>query len=268
MTENEPFRSYLQAELVRRCGANPGYSLRAFARTLAAEPSYLSKLLNGKRAFTPKAIARFGARLNLTAQELGSFEAAAAGRKPARSRRANASFVALDPDRFRLIAEWHHYAILELLRLPGFRLTPRAVSRMLGISIIEAKDGITRLDRLGMIPKASKGQAAPPPANHTTLGTADTAAAFRRLQRQILESALKALEEIPVEERDQSSLTIAVDRRKLPEVRRRIRDFRRSLDAFLQASGRPDSVYQLSISLYPVTRSSTKAVLKTKGRLS
>ncbi len=89
--------------------------------------------------------------------------------------------------------------------------------------------------------------------NHTTLGHEFTSAAFRKLQRAILDGAIRALEELPLAERDQTSLTVAIDSRDLPEVRARIRAFRRELNDFLSARKKYDRVCQLSISFYPVT---------------
>jgi hypothetical protein len=40
--DSEAFRLFLQSELVRRCKANPRFSLRSFARSMAVEPSAMS----------------------------------------------------------------------------------------------------------------------------------------------------------------------------------------------------------------------------------
>ena len=247
---NQTFQTYLQSELLRRCRANPKYSLRAFARTLAVEPSYLSKLLNGKRPITESTLRRLASRLEIGSEDLARYQSTLSRKSGITL--AAAPFVQLDPERFRMISEWHHYAILELLRLPGFKLSARSVSKMLGLTLVEAKDAVDRLRQLGMLPDSKKGETTP--KNHTTLGSADTAIAFRAFQKQVLQMAIAALEDIPIEERDQSSMTMAMNRKFLPEARQRIRDFRRALDHDAQAAGEPDSVYHLSISLYPVTK--------------
>ena len=46
------FQTCLRNELERRCKANPAYSLRAFAKFLGVDPSFLSKVLSGKREVT------------------------------------------------------------------------------------------------------------------------------------------------------------------------------------------------------------------------
>jgi hypothetical protein len=67
------FRQYLEDELARRSQSTPRYSLRAFARHLEIDSSFLSKILSGKRTITLRSIRMFGERLNLTADELQRF---------------------------------------------------------------------------------------------------------------------------------------------------------------------------------------------------
>jgi hypothetical protein len=49
-------------------------------------------------------------------------------------------------------------------------------------------------------------------------------------------------------------LTMAIDRRRLPEAIEMITRFRRELGLFLEQDERKTDVYQLSISLFPVTK--------------
>jgi uncharacterized protein (TIGR02147 family) len=48
--EQADYRQWLAQELMRRVQKNPRYSLRAFAKSIHASPSFLSRVLNGKRA--------------------------------------------------------------------------------------------------------------------------------------------------------------------------------------------------------------------------
>ncbi|MGZ3843673.1 MAG: DUF4423 domain-containing protein [Bdellovibrio sp.] len=71
--KNSDFRQYLEDELARRSQSYPRYSLRAFARHLEVDSSFLSKILNGKRTVTMRTIRMFGERLNLNPDELKHF---------------------------------------------------------------------------------------------------------------------------------------------------------------------------------------------------
>lgn len=73
VNKNSDFRQYLEDELARRSQNYPRYSLRAFARHLEVDSSFLSKILNGKRTVTMRTIRMFGERLNLSPEELSRF---------------------------------------------------------------------------------------------------------------------------------------------------------------------------------------------------
>lgn len=73
VNKNSDFRQFLEDELARRSQNYPRYSLRAFARHLEVDSSFLSKILNGKRTVTMRTIRMFGERLDLPGEQLQVF---------------------------------------------------------------------------------------------------------------------------------------------------------------------------------------------------
>jgi transcriptional regulator with XRE-family HTH domain len=73
VNKNSDFRQFLEDELARRSQNYPRYSLRAFARHLEVDSSFLSKILNGKRTVTMRTIRMFGERLDLPGEQLQLF---------------------------------------------------------------------------------------------------------------------------------------------------------------------------------------------------
>jgi transcriptional regulator with XRE-family HTH domain len=67
------FKAYLATELKRRLDDNPRYSMRAFARTLGLESSYLSKILRGKRPVTERLIQKCSDPLGLNLEVARNF---------------------------------------------------------------------------------------------------------------------------------------------------------------------------------------------------
>ena len=51
-------------------------------------------------------------------------------------------------DKFSVISEWYHYAILELTYVSGFKADYKWIARKLSITVEEAKVAIERLIRL------------------------------------------------------------------------------------------------------------------------
>ena len=244
----DEFRSFIQIELVKRCKANPRYSLRAYSKALGIQSSFLSKLLTGKRAITTKTIERLAEPLGLNPVECNKFMG------KGRPSDSMGHLIPVERDAFQAISDWYHFAILELFTIEGFKPTSAYISRRLGINRILAMEALARLERLGFIKKHLHKGYVLIKGENTTLKTNASPAVLKKLQRQVLEMAIQALEDVPACQRSQSTMTMAIDPKLLPQAREYITEFRRNLCEFLQKNRTTCEVYQLTISLYPVTK--------------
>ncbi len=264
--EATPFYiEYLRNELGARCQANPRYSMRAFSRSLSIEPSSLSQILRARRVPTPKTALKLAAGLTLRPAERRKFFRSMAESANSRGRLSFGSLVqpaeeappTLTQDHFAVISEWQHFAILALTHDSGFSSDPRWISGELGISPAVARISVDRLLALGLLSQKGKRLT----ATEKRLAVADpasTSTALRSYQRQILEKAIVALDNIPINERSMTSMTLSADPRKLEAAKEKIRLFQRELSEFLE-SGPERVVFQLGVSLYPMqTRSKSK----------
>jgi transcriptional regulator with XRE-family HTH domain len=121
-TPETSFRLFLQSELARRCARNPQYSLRAFALHLGVDHSTLSQWLRGRRPIMRRSIEILGSALGLTPAAVANYEEHS-GREHDDSPFGTGAL--LSGDTVSLIAEWYHFAILELTRLQEFRADSR-----------------------------------------------------------------------------------------------------------------------------------------------
>lgn len=113
------FRIRLQDELAARCATNLQYSQRSFAQHLDIDHSTLSQLLRGKRKLTEAAIRRLGSGLKLHHDEIDSYVAHHQRWPVADSQIDEAK--RLTRDAAEMVADWYHYAILELTRTKNFQ---------------------------------------------------------------------------------------------------------------------------------------------------
>ena len=164
----------------------------------------------------------------------------------------------LSSDAFCIIRDWYHFAIIELMRTRGFRSEPRWIAKRLGLTVMQVRLAIERLIKLELIEISADGTWIDKAGNNTVILPLKTDGARRELQRQILDLAIRALEDTPVTERDQMAMTLAFDRKKLPEAREFIKKFRRQFLKVFQTDLEGEDVYHLSISFYPVTKKSAK----------
>jgi transcriptional regulator with XRE-family HTH domain len=245
-------RERLRQELVRRIQKNPRYSLRSFAQALGVNSGTLSQILAGKRGVSAKQMKTMLPELGLAPEELAALREGEGRQDPA------VSFHRLTLEMFEVIADWYHYAILELIKTRGFRSEPAWVARRLGLSVFEVQAAVQRMENLGLLKIARDGRWIDASGDVTTVGNDFTATAFRQLQRQVLERALRALDEVPYERREQTSLTLAVDARQIPEIKARIHRFNEELGGLVESRRTRDEVYHFGMSLYPVSVSLPK----------
>lgn len=251
---NLDFRQLLQKELVTRIAKNPSYSLRSFARTLFIEPSSLSRILRGERNLTRSMLHRLANRLEMNPETIEKYEAQHfKDPKPPTLTKEPRRFEALSEAQFHVFSHWYCYAILELTRLSDFDSAPRAIAKRLGISVNQVNFAIERMIEVGMLKVSEEGKLAVDTTNRTTTNRADTSAALRKYQRQILEKAMAVLALVPYEARDQTGMTMAISKARLKEAKNKIQKFRRELSEYLEADPKKDAVYHLSISLFPLT---------------
>ncbi|MFL5812300.1 MAG: TIGR02147 family protein [Bdellovibrionia bacterium] len=250
--ESRDFRRYLQQELIRRCEKNPGYSLRSFARSLGIHHTTLSRLIAGKRGLNSKSIQRLCGALKLSQAEASLYLDGKATEAPPLD---SAHYQNLALDTFISISEWYHDAILELTHIQGFKGDPKWIATKLGIKASQVKTAVERLQRLELLSITPRNQWIDLSRDNTTNVSNDiTSAALRKLQKQILELSMEALEEIPRAHRDHSSTTLAIEAADLPEIKERIKKFRFELTSFVQRkSVKANSVYQLAVSFFPLT---------------
>lgn len=251
------YRKLLQQELITRCRKNPNYSLRAYAKQMGVSPSILSRVLNGKRAISEEFFNKTASALNLNTNDFQKYKSILFSYSLNEMKEALKTqyFKSLEEDQYEIISDWIHYAIFELVGTKGFKSDHKWMAKRLGVSELEIKIALERLERLQLIHQVQeKYKKAVDSFSALTDGKGSKVFAFRKLQKQFLEKAMIAMDEIPMELRDQSNITMAIDSKKIKEAQKRIKKFRRELMAYLQDSDTRDQVYNISISFFPLTK--------------
>lgn len=247
------FRHFLQAELARRCARSRQYSLRAFAKFLEMDHSTLSQLLRGRRRLTERTVRRCGMRLGLDAESVAEFICAEQCANPSDDA-ALGEVRRLASETASLVAEWQHYAILELTRLEDFCPDSRWIARVLGLGVDEVNIALQRLLHLGMLTMDRPDRWSDRTGDTTASLRGFTQAALTRFVEQSRERLLEMLRDPEPSRCAYSATTLALPTSLLPEVIARIERFRRELLALAQKAAGAEDVYRLEISYVPLTR--------------
>lgn len=239
------FRLWLQRQFTDRCKRNPRYSLRAFAKTLGVDHSSLSQILSGKRTLSKKATENLCTKLSAKPQELQFF-----GLIDDETLVDN--YLQIEADSFAVISDWYHAAIMEMTYTHGFKSDAKWIARKLSITSGEAKTAIERLTRLNLL-ESQDGILRKTTRQLTNQSTVSTSTAHKEFQAQIIEKALLAVHECAPEEKDITSMTMAIDEKNLEKARELTRKYRRDMCALLE-HGQQTRVYNLGIQLYPISK--------------
>jgi uncharacterized protein (TIGR02147 family) len=252
--QHEPshFISVIQRSIEEKCKKNPKYSLRAHARVLGVSPASLSGVITGKRKLTLPMIEKIGLRMGLDQEQVWEYQRQLIGSKIENSNQDKFSRIA--QDEFSIITDWYNLAILEVMKLKGFKGEILWVSKKLGINQNQVQSAISRLKRLGII-EIKEGQWIDRTKGFTThLEKGKTSEARRLYQQQLLEKSTEALVQDDVSLRDHTSMTMAIDSRDLQLAKEEIAKFRRRLSRLLEKRNSADQVYQLQISFFGLTK--------------
>lgn len=245
------FRLLVQSELARRCGDNPQYSLRAFAKYLGIDHSTLSQLLRGKRSLTEKSIRKIGIRLNVSEADILRWIHREESHEI--NETINGQIRQLTQDIASVMTDVTHYAILELTRIKGFQADSRWIARVLDISVDEVNVALQSLIRLGLLEMVSPTHWIDHAGN--SMGTMDdfTQASIEHYLRQLHELTLRSVQQKTIKRHAITATTLAVNSARVPAAIEMIARFRSELANFLAGTEGHNDVYHLQISFLPIT---------------
>lgn len=247
------YKEWLSHEFTQRCRKNPKYSIRAFAQLLKMDSSSVSQLLSGKRQASPKMIEKLANILGASPSEKEAMLGFIKSKKGKIDKTIGVDlYKQLTLDSYALIADWYHYAILELTCVGDFQNNNRWIANKLGITSAEVKIAIERLKRLDLLLEKD-GKLIKTEAFITNFSQGVTSSALKGLQRKVLQMGFEAIDSISQDEKDITSMTLAIVPEKLPEAKEKIKKFRREISEFLE-TGKQKRVYQLGIQLYPISK--------------
>ena len=233
-------REWLLTQFTRKKERNQAYSLRSFARFLGVPSGRLSELMNGKRGITPKMAIRFAKQL---------------GENPDQFQMEQSPYSRLSDDKFEALSDSLHIALLSLVETTNFDSRIESICARLNAKPFEVHGALERLERLGLLSQVNNCWISTKKNLETSHDVAS--AALRKSHKQTLEQSIDALDQVDLSQRDITSITMAIDVKKIPLAKEMIRKFRRELAAILETDERTE-VYNLNVQLVPVSKTLEK----------
>lgn len=266
--EYSDYRKFLADYYTLKKTINPSFSHRVFARQAGlSSPSHLSMIIKGERNLSIKTISKFADGLKLSAKEKKYFELMVLYTQSDEIELKSRYFgeimsmkavisglYKLEKDKFDFLSSWYVVAIYVMLDLKKFKPDPNWISRRLDdkITPAQAKDTLEKLLNLKMIePDSVKGFRQVSGA--ITVADDTRSVAVFEYHQSMIRLSFEALKKKPSAEREMAGATISIPKDKLPEIKEKIRAFRKELNQLASSYTDPEEVFQLNIQLFALT---------------
>ena len=257
------YRDFLKDYYERRKAEMPFYSYRMMGDKLGLDSSYLYRVLQKKQHLPAHALQAAKEILALSGREAEYFDllfSAAVSKDKAKKEELMAKALSLrDVERhslqaaeLKLLENWWIPAVRAYLDLNGGVVNVKQIAKDICPPITEdqVNEAIEILKEVGLVKKLASGRLALTDA-HLTVGGPEK---VRNFQRQVLALASDSLANVPVSERNVSTLTLSVDQSCFEDLGDMLREFRRLVQKRVDESKNSDRVMQLSMAFYPVAR--------------
>ena len=252
--------SLLRERLRTAMRRNPRFSLRSFAKQLGIDHSTLSQVLRSRRRLSARALGAVGKRMGLSEETIRAYAQSIRKKSSSNRRPENLRSYDFDLDTFQFLSVWYHYAILELIKVRGFKTDSRWIANALGIGVEDVNIALQRLLRLGLLEMSGRDRWIDKSGDAEFRSTALTEVVCNQMNQEIHELAIDAIKRIPNQHRVHRQMVVALASSKLPRLRMLADEFMSELRSLVSEGDANDDVYQVEISLFPVTR-----LKKTRG---
>lgn len=271
------YHAYLRDHYEWRKGVHAYFSLRYIGTKVGLDAGLVVRILQGKRPISLKKIPGFTALLKLGKRRAEYFELLVLYGRAKSDRDAKKYFERLigftglggkqlDRSQYEFYQEWYYTAVREVLHIHPFRGDYEALAGMLvpPITAREARKAIALLEKLGMIARRPGG-GYDLTEKYLTTGEDWSSLAIRGFQRQAIDLAAKALENVSREARDISTVTLTINSEAMEKIRERVRMFHKDMLEISEQSGTGDRVYQVNLQVFPLSRPISKAAEGADG---
>lgn len=270
MFVHQNYREYLREYYNEQKALKKNFSYRSFSeKSGIAAPSFLFHVIEGKRNLTKATVMKISQAIGHNRDEAEFFEnlvffnqAQTITEKTVYySRlveiRKPIDFAIIPKDRYEYYSAWYHSVIREVVIFFDFKDDYDRLGEFLvpPIKGVDAKKSVILLERLGFIERDAQG------LYHQTqnlinvkVGVVD-AFVIEKFQMEMLQVALKAYDAVPVRKRMTSSTTFSISQETFDLFKMRIREMQHQLMEIARIDEKPGSAYQLTLNLFPVSRS-------------
>jgi uncharacterized protein (TIGR02147 family) len=245
-----------------------GFSYRYLARRAGfVAANFIKLVIDGKRNLGTESTHQVAEALRLTDEEHRFFVDLVAFDQASNDDERNEAFSRitaskrfreahlLDAALYDYLSHWYYPVVRELAGRPDFIEEPEWIADHVlpAITPREASAALETLLRLRLLQRDGNGRVVRGEATLTS-GHEVQALGVANFHRAMLQKASESIATVPQLERDLSAMTVCVSEERVPEVKKRLAEFREALMDFCDADPSPERVYQINIQFFPMSR--------------
>lgn len=168
--------------------------------------------------------------------------------------RGHRNYGTINTNEFAYISNWYYFAVKNLVATKNFKEDYCWISKQFNSKITpaQARQAIVRMLEIGVLTRCENGHLKLPLDGLNT-GNDIPSQAFRSHQKEMMERAKEALEEVEMGLRQISSLTLAMNKSKLPSAKKKILEFFEEFSDEFGLKNDADEVFQLNVQFFPHT---------------
>jgi uncharacterized protein (TIGR02147 family) len=259
------YRRFIKDAIEEKRNKNPQYSYRCAANRMGVSSGALARVLNGTRHAGAGLVRKFTLFLGLKKREaeyfslLSGFESI---KDEARRRACYQKILrmradchgAIPREQYRFFEQWYHVALFELLRTAPYAPDAAALGASLAppVSGSKIRKALETLKRLGCVREFPDGTVRPVKPFLTT-GDSWESVAIHSFQVAMANLGCRAIDAMHKEERDFSTLTMALSKEAFDRVREVLKRARMEISGIERDCASPDRVYQMNFQCFPLS---------------
>jgi len=268
----QQYREYLKDYYSGQKKQGTGFTYARFSSFAGLKsPNYLKLVMDGQKNLTPENIVRFSRALKFTDHESDYFEALVHFNQAKKSlereyysermKRVKKRYLGggtqertLEEYEFETISNWLHHTVMLLTNVKGFRESPAWIRERL-FNLASEQEIVSILERLTELKLLVRNDSGKLVQSHRQLKTKPE---LRRLSARmfyegLLSRGIQSFKLSEPEEREFGTELVGLSPKQIPELKKRVRDFMKSLNEWALENPAPLQIYSLGFSGFPLT---------------
>ncbi|MEY2986669.1 MAG: hypothetical protein RJB13_190 [Pseudomonadota bacterium] len=159
-------------------------------------------------------------------------------------------------DQLKFYSHWLHALVFEIIGLTNSPTTPESIAEMLipHAAADEVARSLQLLESLGLIEKINDGAAFQKIQSHFIMNENLKGVGPLAFHSKMIELAKDAMVRIHEDERDISSITLAMPEQGITMLKKLVEDFQEKILELAEKYSNSDTVYQVNFQVFPLTK--------------